>query len=165
MNMYPVVSTATIRKLRGFGDLAQGWHYGSGGPIGGERIRDAIRVLDEMYMLGLTRTDAFPGAGGEIQLTAYHQDHYLSVILETDGTLSITHEKNGVLCCDVDGAQISAAKAILLKIAGEIWPTYAWSIPDTSILYVANLRTSHFGNQLMAVSRSSTGNVLRPQAA
>ena len=60
-----ITGTSTSRKLDGFRTLADGWHYGNGGPIAEEQIREAKKMLQFMNMIGFTRTDAFASGDGE----------------------------------------------------------------------------------------------------
>lgn len=64
------------RKLRSFGGLVRGWHYGEGEPIAAETVRLARRLHLFSVALGFTNMDAFPCVNGEVLLTIY-ADRYL----------------------------------------------------------------------------------------
>jgi len=84
----------TRRKLASFRELKQGWHYGEGVPFSQCVIKSATTINQEALQLGFTETDAFPGIGGEIRVTVYHNIHYLEFTVETDGQITFVYEKD-----------------------------------------------------------------------
>ena len=160
-----ITGTSTSRKLDGFRTLADGWHYGNGGPIAEEQIREAKKMLQFMNMIGFTRTDAFASGDGEILLTAYHEKNYLGVVLEENQTFSFTHELDGQECYAAENVTVLEAKKLLLTVAGEVWPISAWSTPGISTPFAASLTSLHSGSLLMGACLSLREPVLKPQAA
>jgi hypothetical protein len=106
-------------KIRSFSTLKRGWHYGRGGPIDKECVQRALRIQALLLYLGLTELDAFPGADSEILLTCYSSNNYVEILLEANGAISITHEKDGKILTDL--TDVHEPASILSKIAGEIW--------------------------------------------
>ena len=84
----------TIKKVRSFSELENGWHFGEG-VAPSTRVQDkAIAVLHGVQMIGLSRSNAFPGVNGEIEITFYHRDSFLELTFETDGSLTIPGDED-----------------------------------------------------------------------
>jgi hypothetical protein len=121
---FPISSTAT--KILSFRDLVPGWHYGSGGPIGAPVIAAATQLYWSLTQNGFNNTDAFPGANGEIQLTAYHTAfdgtrRYIGIMIEPTGELSLVYEvdgKDGIP--PIEAGDIGTIKGAIQKIARDI---------------------------------------------
>lgn len=112
----------TQSKIDSFRKLPPGWHYGRGGPISDVVIAKAKEILCLLVQKGLTSNDAFPGADGEIQLTAYHADHYISVIIEPDLSASFIHEKLNIdVIVPIEAVDLDRIKAEIARAAVEIW--------------------------------------------
>lgn len=124
--------TRTVKKLLSFQHLPQGWHYGAGGPIPRERLVPALKAYAQLLMWGLSRTDAFPGANGEVQVTAYYLDHSVAITAEVDGSFTVLHEHKGVERREAEHIDWTEAKAVLRAAAGEIWGSSGSSIQSTS---------------------------------
>ena len=114
--------SATARKIESFRSLPAGWHYGQGGPLNMVVIEKALEMDGYYRKLGFTSTDAFPGADGELMITAYRGPHCIETTISTDLRYSVTYE--------CDGAEMSAtpndinevsAKRKVLQIGAEIW--------------------------------------------
>jgi hypothetical protein len=112
----------TASKIESFGNLLHGWHYGSGGPINHAVIQAAKKLLTILVASGFTFNDAFPGPGGEIQLTAYHADQFISIIIESDLSASFAHEQaNVAIAVPVEGENLQSIEAKIKSAAGKIW--------------------------------------------
>lgn len=85
----------TEQKIRSFRSLSPGWHYGSGVAPTNDMIAKAVQYEALYRLLGYPITDAFPGADGEIMVTAYHGDFYVELTLETDGSFRFACEAPG----------------------------------------------------------------------
>jgi hypothetical protein len=85
----------TIGKIQSFGRLPHGWHYGKGAPASQAMIRAALTALSTFMALGFPLTDAFPGIGGEIMVTAYKGRHCIELTIEPNNTFTIAHEFAG----------------------------------------------------------------------
>lgn len=120
----------TLQKLESFAALPQGWHYGRGGPISAETHQLAAQIWNDLLGAGFTLTDAFPGSDGEVQLTAYHQDHFLSLMIEPGGETTLLHQFKGNDASqplETRDTEVLAEK--VKEIAGGIWTTYVCSTP------------------------------------
>lgn len=158
--------TRTQRKISEFADLEQGWHYGRGGAISAPVIRRALALYDTLLLEGLTRTDAFAGADGEILVTAYRGDHYLGITIEPDELYSLVHEVEGREEDEfLEGLDHVTLKKRLGEIAASIWNTFASSTHGTTTQPKAVSTTSHSSDQWTVGCLYSSSNALRPQAA
>jgi hypothetical protein len=153
-----IPKSRTQAKIAGFRELQVGWHYGEGGPINDAAIARADEVLSFLTLIGLTHTDAFAGAGGEILLTVYHGDHCLEVMIEPDGCFGLTHERAGQEMCDHEAIDLAELKSKLLEVASEIWRSSASFIQSTLITCAGGSLASA-SRTLEAASRLSVGNV------
>lgn len=136
----PLARNETIAKIQSFAKLPSGWHYGQGGSPSRQAISDAVVWSNILTGLGFSRTDAFPGASGEILITAYHGAHQIDIIVEADLTISLTHEYNDEeRSAGVHHVSVQEAIQVLGKIVGEIWSTSDFYTPGTSTQTRINL--------------------------
>src|ERR1022692_627445 len=91
----PAASVATARKIESYKRLPHGWHYGQGGPAAFRTIQVALGYLSMFMGFGFIETDAFPGVGGEIMVTAYRGKHCVEVTVEVDNTYTVSHQYDG----------------------------------------------------------------------
>lgn len=82
----------TEQKLAGFADLEKGWHYGEGEAFSEEAIQSGLELHRYIIFKGHSRTNAFPGTGGEIQVTIYAGDDYYAFEREPSGEWTFLHE-------------------------------------------------------------------------
>jgi hypothetical protein len=68
------------RRLREFGSLPIGWHFGEGTPIAITEIHSAERFIRLAEQLAL-RCDVFPGVDGECMVALYQKDVCVRVIV------------------------------------------------------------------------------------
>lgn len=163
--LYPTTDSATtVRKLRSFEQLPVGWHYGSGGPASRTVIDAAVSLYEQMVSLGLTRTDAFPGAEGEIQVTAYHRQHFVAVTIDPHLAYTVCHEDGDVDCCEVEGGNRAEAIEQLREITREIWGSSVSSTPGIMIPTAVGLGTWHSRSPLAGACLSSTPTALKQPA-
>lgn len=80
------------KKFLDIKNLKKGWFYGKGEPISKEFIDNAIKIDKLSFYNGLFKTDIFPGSDGEICVSIYYCNHYLEIILESDNTVTYSHE-------------------------------------------------------------------------
>jgi hypothetical protein len=116
----PLDEDSTDNTIRSFAFLPLGWDYGNGGPIQKNIIDAAIEWNGFLGTQGF-KTDAFPGGGGEIVISASFGDHYLEVISETKVMLTETYnirEKQVIYRLQKSSDE---AKKTVLNIAGQIW--------------------------------------------
>jgi len=128
------VATATAEKIISFGSLAPGWHYGNGGPINSKTIDLALAIYWQFFLGGLEETDAFPGADGEVMVTAYFDAHYLEVIVESDDTMSFTYEVGDEeMLPPLEHRPPEEISKLLAGVMRGIWSTSAFCTVTTSI--------------------------------
>jgi hypothetical protein len=150
----------TTAKIKSFRELEPGWHYHEGGPPSAATVARAIYLHRLMRLLGFAETDAFPGTEGEILLAAYLGDHCVEILVETEGKVSITHEKSEKILAEFDN--VTQPIEVLLKIMGEIWRqsvsfTFGITMLREGGLINSTLETPPTGPEL----RSFNSNVLR----
>ncbi len=80
------------RKIRTFGKLPKGWDFGVGTHAAPATMRRALDIQSLGPCLQL-KTNAFPGAGGEISITFYCGEDSVDVTVNPCGTYTITHER------------------------------------------------------------------------
>jgi len=161
-----ILRTGTPGKILGFTELPTGWHYGNGGPISVDVVQIALDLNAYLVSSGLINTDAFPGANGEIQLTAYHttadgRQHFIGIMIEPTRELSLVYEINGQDGrAPVEAADVEKIKAIILEIArgigtaaGEQWSILGTFTPKTSITNEDVLLRSLSKNQAWTAAR------------
>lgn len=85
----------TESKIRSFSSYQNGWHYHEGIAFSKASVDDALILHRQIFFKGFTRTNAFPGPNGEIQITMYHKNHYFAFEREASGLWNITHEVDG----------------------------------------------------------------------
>ena len=84
----------TEQKIQGFKNLPYGWDYGEGATPTDDTISIARRLNTAALRVGFDKTNAFPGTGGEIQVTAYHDSFYLEMTIELDGLITFVFDNN-----------------------------------------------------------------------
>jgi hypothetical protein len=108
--LYRTFSHPTEEKIFNFSLLKAGWNYGEGEDFSNEAIREAMELHREIIFRGFSRTDAFPGLDGEIQVTIYEGEHYFAFEREKIGTWSVTHEVNNNQVDAVPGLNFEQVK-------------------------------------------------------
>lgn len=111
----------SIVKVRKFNSLAQGWHYGEGGPISRAVIESAEIVIRNLAEAGFTKTDVFPNEGGEVLVTAYHLEHYIGIAVDPSGNLALNYEIDGHQESYNEEINFLSLKQILKRISRTVW--------------------------------------------
>jgi len=131
----------TDEKIRSFGRMPVGWHYGKGVPARGDIIRVAREYLWHFLMMGYQETDAFPGVDGEIMVTAYRGDYCTEITIEADGTYSVGYQFKGKDRFFESDLSRENANLLVMSIVTQIeqeereaWGTSSWSILNTMTL-------------------------------
>jgi hypothetical protein len=79
-------ANATLSKLNQFATMEPGWHYGCGVAPSKARIARARSFLTWYHCHGLTETDAFCSADGDVMVTAYDNSRYLEIDINAEST-------------------------------------------------------------------------------
>lgn len=124
------ITTDTAAKILSFADFPVGWHYGEGAPIERQIIDTALDIFWRLSMLGFDETNAFPGIYGEVMVTAYRGAHYVELIAEADGSVSVLYERNDEEIYNEEHLEFSRALELLQKISEEIRAGETWSTSD-----------------------------------
>jgi hypothetical protein len=72
-----------------------GWHFGNGHRPLAKTVSDAKIINAEFVRVGISNTHAFLGVGGEIQITAYREDHFFECTIEANDSVTFIHEQKG----------------------------------------------------------------------
>ena len=111
---------ATNDKLESFAELPLGWHYGEGIPPGDALISCVTEINNQVYRLGFSRTDAFPGISGNIMLTIYQGKHMIDLTVEPDcKTATYLYENDGEEIAYHEGIELSIAMKMIEQV-GEL---------------------------------------------
>ena len=111
----------TEKKIRRFGKLESGWHYGEGVPFQQSVLDGAISLNREAIRLAFYETDVFPGTDGEIMLVVYYGDRNLGFIFERDGSVTFCHEKGNEEICYQEGLSSQDARTKIAEFREKTW--------------------------------------------
>ena len=111
----------TEEKIKSFAGLPRGWDYGHGGPIPERTLRAARAWNILLQSIGFSGTDAFPGGANEVVVAADSGDHYLEVIVEPDGTISIAYDYQHKQKLYKSHLSEDAAEEIVRALARGLW--------------------------------------------
>ncbi len=120
-----------LAKIESFSNLKPGWDYGDGVPFATKTISIARDISQRSLQLGFTRSDAFPGTDGTIQITIYEAKlKYIVIMIRPSGAVSLARKINNekMIPVVVDGS-IRDTIVRLREIAIEKWNTYDFFIP------------------------------------
>ena len=150
-------NSTTAAKIRSFGNLPDGWHYGSGSGSPPWVVRAALDHLYQFMMLGFSETNAFIGGDGQIMVTAYRGDHCVEVTIELDNTLSVAHQFQGADVSFSPEISKSQAYAELARVVGSIdqgkCDTFGLLTSTTLITGQGNFENSLLASQAEAEER------------
>ena len=159
--------SATAQKIASFRLLPVGWHYGQGGPLSDNAVNKALEIDSYYRQLGFTTTDAFPGADGELMITAYRGPHCIETVISRDALYSVTHERDDTeISATLDVDRITAIRTIR-RVGGEIWRSLGWSalfMESTTTKGRRGLEASRSKTQVMAGFLSFSGTAWTTQS-
>ncbi|MDQ2693776.1 MAG: hypothetical protein M3Z21_00085 [Pseudomonadota bacterium] len=142
--------TATNNKLDEFQRLPIGWHYGEGKPPRTDTLQMARELHQTIINCCFSKTDAFPGIDGEVQITLYYDGRdgrdYLEFTIETGGLVNFVQELNDEEVESKVNLSLTDAQEIIENYRDRVWDSFVSSIRNTS--------TS--GSKDSVVSRSKT---------
>lgn len=84
--------SSTAAKIENFENMEDGWYFGMGHPPSRKVVEAALSYLRTVLSYGFSETDAFPGADGEIMVTAYFGDHCIEITVDSDMTLTVAYQ-------------------------------------------------------------------------
>jgi hypothetical protein len=130
--------SSTQSKITGFLKLPVGWHYGKGRAPSKDFVAKALVYVSFYNLLGIEKTDAFPGIDGEIMVTGYYGTNVIETTLELDGTFRFCHEKGDVEIKYQEALSASGLSELLLSAAPETecekWYSSGLSTPTTTLI-------------------------------
>ncbi|MCI0486290.1 MAG: hypothetical protein L0229_06785 [Blastocatellia bacterium] len=137
---------ATTKKIQGFKNLPQGWHYGEGVPPSDDTINKAVSLNIEAANSEFTKTNAFPGIDGEIQFTIYQGEAYLEFTIETNGSITFLYEENNEEKEYQENLSFNEAVEKIRDFKEKVWPS-------------SELFTNSITTQTRGASRASLSNL------
>jgi hypothetical protein len=131
--MFEALPSQTLTKINSFASLPDGWDYGDGVPASVNTVSRARDMYYELTQLGFTRTEAFPGTDGGIQVTAYEgKSQHIIIIVKPSGETSLTHKINGQrIRPSIVSTNLNLIKNGLREIALEKWNISVSSTPSS----------------------------------
>lgn len=130
-------------KIKSFRHLPKGWYYGEGVAASQDTVDTAAELHANAMILGLLKTDAFPGINGEIRITVYHGTIYLEFTIETDGLITFVREDYRRVTDSQTNLSLDDALNILRDAGREIWDSFGFSITGTTIGITSAFKPSH----------------------
>ena len=116
-------------KILEFSHFTKGWDFGEGIPFTRDTIRRAL-FLNRLLMAKCTpETDAFPGAGGDIMVTAYRDQWSWEILIDASGTVTYVVERNDVVIDRREDVSFDEALEIARRLITQTWKSYASSTP------------------------------------
>ncbi len=79
-------------KLLSFLKLPKGWYFGGGKPPSQETVDQALSILYEAQLYRL-KTDAIPGADGEVQILCFNENDTLEFTIEQVDRITYVFEQ------------------------------------------------------------------------
>lgn len=107
------LNSVTKLKIQEFTNLDSDWCYGSGVKFSQSVIDDAIKILGLVNTYGFYETDAFPGADGEVMITAYRDKFYFEILIYEDKKYDFIVEINDDETSRNEGINFNAVIASL----------------------------------------------------
>jgi hypothetical protein len=123
----------TVRKVKEFSNLSEGWHFGEGAPIPLDRVTQAERFLEFGDLIGIKRTNVFPGIHGQVEATFYIENRTLEITIESDDSITIAEE------CDSE--QVYFAENLIKRAAYSRLEEFGQNLWASSDLYIASITT------------------------
>ena len=92
--MHNISYHPTIKKIKGFKKLKDGWNFGSGKAFNYYIIQYTINFHNNCLKQFAFETDAFPGEDGDIMVSFYYKDHILDFWIKNKDDIEFTHKCN-----------------------------------------------------------------------
>ncbi len=142
-----------INELASFSELAEGWHYGEGGPIKAELIRAASEIYRfAKSSIGFAGTEVFPGVYGEILLSFRSGRNLLEITINPNGKMDFLWEFEGRKVQDEENLCKAEVIENLHKARQRMFNLFDTSITVTTPKENVDTRALHFHFPAMAAS-------------
>ena len=125
----------TLEKIRSFGTLGKGWHYGEGKGPSLETLELAEKVAKRLHLEFFCKIDAFPGIWGEIQVTGYLPEYFIEInILSNCSIEFLVEDKNHEMILDFEGLNFDSLVAKIQFFKGQyLWKSFVYYPQNISI--------------------------------
>ncbi|MCI0389134.1 MAG: hypothetical protein MOB07_10280 [Acidobacteria bacterium] len=124
----------TRHKIVGFVYLPTGWNFGKGVPAKEQAVKGALTLLDDLEKAGFEKTDAYPGDGGSVMVSAYALPDYYDFDVKPCGEVTVAHGRGDEDVSYQEGMSIEEAQSKIKEFALRQWHTSDYS---TSIIIIA----------------------------
>ena len=106
----------TKAKIESYLTMPDGWNFGEGIAFDNATVDAALRLHGELLRNGLSRTESFPGLGGQVIVTFYRLPHYYEFVVYPDGHIEYTHEFDDDEVCWRESITEADTYAIIAKL-------------------------------------------------
>jgi hypothetical protein len=134
-------SLETLKQIRSFKELPDGWHYGRGVAPSQLTALAAQMIVFRGAQWGLEDSDAMPGAGGEIQVTIYSCDSSIEFTVAPNLRIDYRREEGNVQTAAQNQISYEDALTILRDFASDAWLIFGSSTVSTTPREKAALAT------------------------
>jgi len=145
----------TAKKIIEFKGLPTGWHFGKGVPPSESTVEKAFALNQEAAKAGFTRTNAFPGIEGEIQVTIYLQSAYFEFTIEPNGTVTFVYERDNHEIEYTEALSMDEALKKIQSLGGPVWASSGLFIKSTTTQIQEVSKALHLNLPVMAVESPS----------
>jgi hypothetical protein len=125
-------SHPTEEKIFNFLRLEKGWGYGEGETFSDQAIKEALELHREIVFAGHSRTNGFPGYGGELQVTVYEGEDYFAFERSPNGGWTFIQERNNKELKYIEDLTFEQAVKEVRELRLQLWNAFA-SYPNTII--------------------------------
>jgi hypothetical protein len=160
-------SDSTQDKIKSFAQLPHGWDDGHGGPIPEKTLRTARAWNTFLKESGFSDLDAFPGGDNEVVVAGSLGDHYVEVIIENDGKISVAIDYRRKQESYHPNLSKDDAAQVVRDLVRGLWSASAYFtqiniIPNNANLLEVHSGTSRVGFQLWSGTASPGPAALLP---
>lgn len=118
----------TLEKIRSFGTLGKGWHYGEGQGPSLETLELAEKTAKGLHLELFCKIDAFPGVWGEIQVTGYLPDYFIEInILSNNSVEFLVEDQNQEVILEFEGLNFDGLLSKIKFFKGQyLWKSFVF---------------------------------------
>lgn len=122
----------TLEKIRSFGALGKGWHYGEGQGPSLATLELAERIAKRLHLELFCKIDAFPGIWGEIQVTGYLEKYFIEINILSDASIEfLVEDQNQNIVLELEGLNFDGLVTKIKFFKGQyLWKSFVY-FPQT----------------------------------
>jgi hypothetical protein len=126
---WPAPTDPTASKIRSFGSLPKGWHFGDGKAIGERVINVALSWVEFLRDRGINDIDVAPSESGAILMACTVGRRYTEIILEPKGAFTVARDRENGQAIYERGLSEEQAKNLISQLSRGTWSTFAGFTP------------------------------------